>query len=355
MTRKELEAIRKKNIQSIVNTLSMIGEKVKVTDNNDYSFTWDGHFCHVSSHKVVGAQRKYMVVEYCTDVRSDIQRNTPISIFIDYENPSVFYSIPTTKLYNNINNGLVSNKRNFHITNTGDVLRNNGLCISVDFDTFVNMDGIRSYNIKEVIDRLPEQYTPLVNKLIGQFFSKNTTSWDQLYSMAWEGFALAIHNYDAFRSKMNFMQYAAFAIRNNILTSLDDELRTVKLSNYAQKKAIEKGEALFNSVSIDSATRDDDEDRPMNNKLALQISSKAKFDDGDVFEYVYSRVESSFTERDCLIFYKAFGLKGYDDMKGKDIAKEFGISEGLVSQKIKKITTFIRKDDELCEMLQNLM
>jgi hypothetical protein len=41
-------------------------------------------------------------------------------------------------------------------------------------------------------------------------------------------------------------------------------------------------------------------------------------------------------------------------MKGKDIAKEFNISEGLVSQKIKKITTWIRKDDAICEMLQNL-
>ena len=42
-------------------------------------------------------------------------------------------------------------------------------------------------------------------------------------------------------------------------------------------------------------------------------------------------------------------------MKGKDIAKEYNISEGLVSQKIKRITTWIRKDNELCEMLANLV
>ena len=42
-------------------------------------------------------------------------------------------------------------------------------------------------------------------------------------------------------------------------------------------------------------------------------------------------------------------------MKGKDIAAEMGISEGLVSQKVKKIVTWIRKDNELCEMLSNLL
>lgn len=211
-------------------------------------------------------------------------------------------------------------------------------------------------NLTEVQkNKLVEQYTPLVNKLISQFHSKGVTTWDQLSSMAWEGFAIALNNYDETRSNMNFTQYAAFAIRNNILTSLDEELRTVKLSNYAQKKAVARGEALFNTVSIDRSSNNDEEDHTVKQKVIMRISSKAKFDDGDVFEYVYNRVESTFSERDCNIFYKTFGLKGFNDTKGKDIAKEFGISEGLVSQKVKKITTFIRKDNELCEMLQNLM
>jgi DNA-directed RNA polymerase specialized sigma subunit len=55
------------------------------------------------------------------------------------------------------------------------------------------------------------------------------------------------------------------------------------------------------------------------------------------------------------MFYKTFGLKGFEDTKGKDIAKEYGVSEGLVSQKIKKMTSFIRRDSSMCEMLQNLM
>jgi len=55
------------------------------------------------------------------------------------------------------------------------------------------------------------------------------------------------------------------------------------------------------------------------------------------------------------MFYRIFGLKGFDDEKGKDVAKYFGVSEGLVSQKIKKMILFIRGDEELNEMLANLI
>ena len=47
--------------------------------------------------------------------------------------------------------------------------------------------------------------------------------------------------------------------------------------------------------------------------------------------------------------------KGFTDEKGKDVAREFGVSEGLVSQKIKKMVLFIRGDEELTEMLGNLI
>lgn len=200
---------------------------------------------------------------------------------------------------------------------------------------------------------LAKQYEPLVNKITKQFVEKVKVNWDDIKSMAWEGFALAIETYDDSRSKMNFTQFAGFAIRNNILTSLDNELRTVKLSNYAQKKAIEAGEAIFNSVSIDAPSHNDDELKPR--EYVMNMYQNEKFSDGDVFEYLYSRIEEQFAERDCEMFYMTFGLKDYDEMKGKEIAKNFGVSEGLVSQKVKKVIMFIRKDRDLCEVLSNLL
>lgn len=202
-------------------------------------------------------------------------------------------------------------------------------------------------------NQLAKQYEPLVNKLTKQFAEHVAVGWYEIKSMAYEGLALAIEKYDDERSKMNFTQFAAFAIRNNILTCLDNESRTVKMSNYAQKKAIEAGETLFTSVSIDRSIRQDDENKPLEIKLGMV--SNETFSDGDVFEYLYIRLEENFSERDCKIFYKTFGLKNEDEEKGKDIAKSMGISEGLVSQRVKKVISWIRKDTDLCEVLSNLL
>ena len=65
-------------------------------------------------------------------------------------------------------------------------------------------------------NQLVLQYEPLINKLVNQFFKNVQCSWDDLKSYAYEGFALAIQKYDSSCSTMNFTQYAAFAIRNNI-------------------------------------------------------------------------------------------------------------------------------------------
>jgi hypothetical protein len=157
------------------------------------------------------------------------------------------------------------------------------------------------------------------------------------------------------------MQFAGFAIRNNILTSLNNELRTVKLSAYAQKKSIEKGNAVFNSVSIDMIHSDNASQGGFNFKGApkrsdiIKISVDATFSDGDVFETLYSKIEDKFSIRDCEIFYRTFGLNGFDEEKGKDIADYFGISRSLVSIKLKMVIQFIQKDEDLCEVLANLL
>jgi hypothetical protein len=83
-------------------------------------------------------------------------------------------------------------------------------------------------------NELVKQYEPLINKISGQFFESVHCSWEDLKSYAYEGFAIAIQKYDETRSSMNFTQYAAFSIRNNILTSINNELRTVKMSDYNQ-------------------------------------------------------------------------------------------------------------------------
>lgn len=207
------------------------------------------------------------------------------------------------------------------------------------------------------------QYEPLVNKITKQFVDKIKVSWDDVKSMAYEGLAIAMNTYDPNKSKMTFTQFAGFAIRNNILTGLNNELRTVKLSAYAQKKAVERGDAVFNSVSMDGFRRENPQESDCRGSMGMAsirdwreyLNEPAKFSDGDIFDTLYSKLEENFATRDCEIFYMTFGLKDYDETKGKDIAEYFGISRSLVSIKLKTVIKFIQHDEDLVEVLSNLI
>lgn len=209
-------------------------------------------------------------------------------------------------------------------------------------------------NLNEVEkNELVKQYEPLINKISGQFSERVHCSWEDLKSYAYEGFAIAIQKYDETRSSMNFTQYAAFSIRNNILTSINNELRTVKMSDYNQKAAIKAGASLFNTISIDH--NNDNEEDNKSRKIILSTTVKDGFSNGDVFEYLYSRIEDEFPYRDCEMFYRTYGLKDFEVTKNKDIAKMYGISEGRSCQKVTSIIKWIRKDTELCEQLSELI
>ncbi len=201
--------------------------------------------------------------------------------------------------------------------------------------------------------QLVKQYEPLVNKMVSQFTSRVVIAWDDVKSMAYEGLTIAINTYDETKSTMNFTQFAAFAIRNNILTSLDNELRLVKMSAYNQKKAAEAGEAKFATVRIMQSESDSEKQTPQ--EIRLGMYENETFSNGNVFDYLYTRLEDKFTLRDCEIFYRTYGLKGFDDMTGVEIAKMTKLSIASISLINKKIITYIRKDAELCEMLASLI
>ena len=202
-------------------------------------------------------------------------------------------------------------------------------------------------------DELTKQYEPLINKLTGQFYATVQMDWDSIKSMAYEGFALALNKYDESKSSMSFMSFAAFEMRNNIMTRLTEESRTVKLPFEEQKRRKESGEPLFNTVSIDQSVREDDDIKPR--EIVMGMYETARFADGDVFNYLYERLEEKFPQRECDMFYMSFGLKGYEETPNQDIAKKFGVSEGLVSQKKRKVLDWIKTDRDLCEMLSNLV
>ncbi len=213
---------------------------------------------------------------------------------------------------------------------------------------------IKGYTTQER-EQMTKQYEPLICKLTSQFFHKTVCDWDSIKSMAYEGFVLAMNKFDPSRSKMSFMSFAAFEMKNNIMTRLTEETRTVKLPFEEQKRMKESGLSTYNTYSIDRSYKTDSDDDFKPRELVMGMYENAKFSDGDVYDFLYKRLEDNFPMRDCEMFYMTYGLKGYEDTQNQLIAKRFGVSEGLISQKKKKIIEFIRKDRELCEMLSNLL
>lgn len=196
-----------------------------------------------------------------------------------------------------------------------------------------------------------KKYEPLINKIVKQFFDKIHLPWGDLKSMGYEGFWIAVKKYDQNKSNMSFVQYAAFSIRNQILSSIDDELRTVKLSAYAQKITKEKGDSLFNSVSMSviSGENNSDSDECYSREYKYNLYENNSYDKQSAYELFYNTIEENFSKRDVEIFYMSYGLKNYDLLKGKDIAKYFNLSEGSISQKNKKIIEFIKSNNDLRE------
>lgn len=206
-------------------------------------------------------------------------------------------------------------------------------------------------------NKFAKQYEGLVIKLVKQTVDKGFADWGQIESAAWEGFALAMKDYNPKKSKLSFSQFAGWSIRNRILTSIDDELRTVKVGWYHRKNAEKRGENIYTRVGLESSFDDDDKKKSdSSSKFNIDgMHTNPTFSDGDIYEYMYTRIESKFPTIQCDMFYRSFGLKGYDEIqKGRDIAKELGVSEASVSQKVKKVITWMKNDTEMKEMLNNL-
>lgn len=193
-------------------------------------------------------------------------------------------------------------------------------------------------------NKLVEKYEPLINKLVNQYSKKSKYSWTEIKSMAYEGFALAISEYDEKRSNMDFTKYAAFSIRNAILTGLENEMNTVKFSYYARQK-----EETLSMIRMD-VPMTNDEKTSVNEtfcNLTYEISPEVVG-----IEYVINSIGKTYGERDMEIFCLYFGLRG-KEMPGKDIAKKMNISPALVSKRVKSIIQDIRQNSELFEILKD--
>jgi hypothetical protein len=65
-------------------------------------------------------------------------------------------------------------------------------------------------------------------------------------------------------------------------------------------------------------------------------------------------IESKHKQRDIDVFYRYFGLKGYQKEKGKDIAKSLGISPSMITGIINSILKNLKNDSKAMDILVDL-
>lgn len=196
-----------------------------------------------------------------------------------------------------------------------------------------------------------KMYMPMIYKIVNQFVGKSNLSKAELISAATEGFTLAMNDWNR-ESGTPFKTYAGTRVRQMILNEINSNGHTLSgYNDYAFKQGY-----TADAISIDSMVNGDDEETHMDRLAALgshddeynEISDKE-------LNIIYKSLEAKFPQRDCVIFYRFFGLNGYQKVKSKDLAKEFGWSEGNIRNSvINKIIKFLRSDKKTQEILSHL-
>lgn len=214
-------------------------------------------------------------------------------------------------------------------------------------------------------NQLAIQFEPLVNKIAKQQMAKLKTDWDTLKSMGQEGLVIAMNTYDPEKSKMTFTQFAAFSILNNIRNCSCMELHTVKLSSYTQEQIKKQAEGSRDSGSVVGTTTfatvnlstvmSPDESESSNREMRYGIYENATFAEGDIMGHLKVTITDKFNETDCYCFFSYYGICGYDEKKVTELADELKVTSGRISQRIRKIIDYIKKDSLLCEGLGQLV
>lgn len=226
---------------------------------------------------------------------------------------------------------------------------------------FVLYDVIFNYmKVKEKLnlkdpqerERLFIQYKNLMFKIVNQYSGKLPLSFDDIVGAAQEGFVKAMNTYKDGTSQ-SFQQYAGWCMRNNILTTANEEGHIVKFNAYQQKKAKERGESTYITQSISNIYEETQEDKL--EILGIEDPEVDNLDEDEVFSNLFSWLEYNFSKRDCEIFYLYFGLNGRAQTKGIDIAKQFKVSAATVTVTNKKIIKKLKENEDLLSCLRNLL
>lgn len=228
-------------------------------------------------------------------------------------------------------------------------------------------------------EKVVTQYTPLIHKIINQWIGKSNLGPDDLLSVAYEGITYAMNTFgkrkvrgengkwveaekDEKVTKYSFKQYAAYCIDNAIREEIKHKSHIVRVPASQQTK--ERKEKGFNTKTYAvSGEKKVGHDSDGNGKTLFDYIDTGEngykgVDSEDLeklWKYVYTKLSENFKERDLDIFYSLFGLNGYKQIKGKELAKKYGIVPSAITPIKVKIIRFIRSDQKLYNAFNEIL
>lgn len=205
-----------------------------------------------------------------------------------------------------------------------------------------------------VREKIAREYRPLMNKIANQWEGKCPLDRELLMMLAEDGLLYAM---DHFRegTSQNFIQYAAWCMRNLILNGISEYGSTVRLNSGQRKKLMDDGKSTYITFSIDRCP-DDETDCELSDFISKH-PEEMQFDLTDkdqVLKNLTDFVDQNFNQRHRDIFYSTYELKGYKKMKGKDLSKKYHCTAALISQSNRHVLEAIRGQEDLMEALDSL-
>ena len=227
--------------------------------------------------------------------------------------------------------------------------------------------------------KVVHQYTPLIHKIVNQWIGKSNLGVDDLLSCAYVGITWAMNGFgkrkvrgedgkwieaekDEKVTKYSFKQYAAYCIDNAIREEIKHKSHIVRVPASQQTK--ERKEKGFNTKTYSvSGEKKIGHDSGGNNKTLFDYIDTGEngykgVDSEDLeklWKYVYTKLDENFKKRDLDIFYSLFGLNGYKQIKGKELAKKYGIVPSAITPIKVKIIRFIRSDKKLYDAFNEIL
>lgn len=199
-------------------------------------------------------------------------------------------------------------------------------------------------------------YAGMINKIVGQYVGSSNLSKADLFSAAQLGFTDAMNDWRKNDDGRNvpFKTYASYRVKQQILHDIDKYSYSLSGTNwYAREKM---GSTMLTAISIDGMSRNDDGEINHDRLAALGVESDYDLSNDEMksWDKLYKIIDNMFKQRDADVFYKYFGLKGYQKEKGKDIARSMGMSPGNIKPIIDKILKQLTKNPDAYEILQDL-